>query len=146
MISSLQESSDAIRAAGLGASTLLAAIAAIHVYWVAGGSWGTNAGLGGRDIDIHSVPWRIGTALIALGLVGAALVVVAKADLLHVGVGTNILTWATWVVAAGLLFGGVVNVFGRTWLERLGFAPLALGLGVLVTLVALSRLNEAGTS
>lgn len=44
-----------------------------------------------------------------------------------------------WV--AGGSWGGLVYVFGTTWTERLGFAPLAIGTGLLVALVAASRLG-----
>lgn len=140
MLATIRPSTDFATGAGLAAASALVMIAALHIYWVAGGKWGVTQALGDRELPLDTFPWRAGTALVAAALLAAAVIVLGSLDLWSDEPG-RLFDWGVWVVSAALLLGGVINLFGTTQLERLGFAPLAFTLGVLVAIVALWRVG-----
>lgn len=140
----IAESLRRVVAALLG--TGLGAIAGLHVYWGLGGDAGLRAAIGGRDIPAWIRPASFG---VAVNLVVAALSMFervaaslqqdhpddrpARAEVIR--------PWAArgrWIVALGLSATGVVNLTGRSTLERAGFAPLCLTLAALAAFVARS--------
>jgi sterol desaturase/sphingolipid hydroxylase (fatty acid hydroxylase superfamily) len=118
-------------------SVALAILGALHLYWAFGGSWGLAAALGRDEIDPN---W---TVRLAAGAVAIALLVVAVGVLGRIGLWGAFLpwlpfSWGTWVLATALFLAALLNLASHTWLERLVFAPIALGLGVLALIIARS--------
>ena len=122
-------------------ATVLALLAAVHVYWAIGGAWGKASSLpevGGRPAFI---PSRGATLLVAAGLSFGALVALSRGHLAFSSRPGSLAHWFT--LAFGLAFVlraigefRLVGVFKRvrdtsfarrdTWL----FSPLSLLLGV----------------
>lgn len=134
-------------AAGLLASVLLA-LAALHLYWARGGTWGWSVVLperpdgGGRVIS----PGPILTAVVAFFLALAALLVLGAAGFLSLPVAPRFLRFAVSVLGIVLMLRAVgdfrwVGFCKRVrgtrfafWDDRL-FSPLCLVLGGLAALV-----------
>jgi len=130
------------------ASTLLA-LASLHIYWAAGGTWGIRHAIP----EIHGqpafTPSRFITVAVALGLLGAALVALLRGYTLHTSFPGSPAHWATLIL--GLLFllraigeFRLVGLFKRvrgttfatwdTWL----FSPLCLLMALAFFVIAAS--------
>lgn len=120
------------RAGGLlGAA--LTAVAVLHLLWAAGMDNGLRSALGGTEPPGWIRP--------AAAAVGAVLALGCIALLQCAGLVRPLLParWAeriTWLLAVALLATAVINLFGRTTLERAVFAPLCLVLGSAALLIA----------
>lgn len=121
----------------LGATlgSVLGGLAALHAYWATGGDWGVRAALGGRDPAELGNAFRVASAAVAALLVCGAFIVVARAA---GSLDSWAIRWGVWGVAVALVVVALVNVAGRTQLERFGFVPFALVLALLTVLVARS--------
>ncbi len=124
--------------AGYALAATLAAVAAVHVYWVLGGSWGVAAALGRDEVDV-SPALRIAAGAVAAGLAVAALGILARVGVWGDALPWTLIRWGTWLLAAVLVLVAAVNALAPTSLERFVFAPLALTLAVLAVVVAVSE-------
>jgi hypothetical protein len=99
-------------------SLALAILSALHLYWAFGGTWGLAAALGREQIEL-SASLRIAAGAVAIALAVACLVESESGASPCRGCSSR---------------GGC----GRSWLERLLFAPIALVLGLLALTIARS--------
>lgn len=126
---------------GLSIAVILFALSALHVFWAAGGQWGSRVvvpEVGGRPAFTPS----IGTTLaVAAALLLATLVVLVRVDLWVAPPLRGLCAWGTWGLG-GLFLARAVGDFrqcglfkrvrGTTfarWDTRL-FTPLCCGLGL----------------
>ena len=114
-------------------SLAVAGLVGLHVYWAFGGEWGLRAALGGHAAPPRAVIWAVAVAL-ALAVGGA--LVLGRAGVWQAGVPGWVFRFGTWALAVAFALGALVNLAGRTKLERLGFAPACLVLAGLCTVVA----------
>lgn len=118
-------SSDSHRTAALVLCALLAAFAALHVYWALGGSWGLSAVIGTGPRPSTTGIWGM---TFALGLFGLAALTVARAQA-SPPLAARI---ALWVLAAGAAIAGCVNIaLGTSAAERFGIGPFAVAVALL---------------
>jgi hypothetical protein len=115
----------------------LTTLSVLHLYWAFGGTWGLAAALGRQEIDA-STGLRV-----AAGAVAAALLIASVGVLGRVGLWGDFLpwvlfAWGTWSLVIALFLAVFLNLTGRTWMERLVFAPIALALGALALIIARS--------
>jgi len=138
-----------IRGLGFLIACIFAALALIHVYWAAGGSWGhgvavPTGGAGGARL-FH--PTRAGTLAVAAGLLLAALVVLRRLGVRAAPLPAWMFVWGSWLIALLFLARAVgefryVGLFKSvrgtdfanwdTWL----FTPLCLFIAVLAGVVS----------
>lgn len=124
--------------AGYALAASLTAVAAVHVYWTLGGSWGLAEALGSEEVDA-SPGLRVAAGAVAVALAVAASGVLARVGVWGSGLPWALVRWGTWVLAAVLVLVAAVNALASTSLERFLFAPLALGLAALAVVVAVSE-------
>ena len=130
----------ASRRAVVAASLLwraLVAVAGLHVYWLLGGTWAVHAGSGGAYSDVTPA-LRVYSAVVAVLLVAACLVVRARAGLGKAPVSDRLVQVAMWVLTACLALAALVNFTASTNVERFVIAPFVLVLAVLALVVATS--------
>src|SRR5688572_598708 len=126
---------------------ILSLIAALHLYWGAGGKWGAAAAVpelhGRAVID----PGPLACAVVAALLLAAALLVVSRAGLVALPGPRWIVAVGTWTVALVLLLRGVGDfkffglfrsvtgtVFARN--DAFFYTPLCLCLAAVIGLIA----------
>ena len=122
----------------LAASVLwraLVAAAGLHAYWVLGGTWGVHAASGGTYVE-PTTSLRIQSAVIAMLLVAACLVVRARAGLWRAPVSDRVIRVSMWVLTAVLALTAVVNFAAATDWERFVIGPFVLVLALLALVVA----------
>jgi hypothetical protein len=126
---------------GVALGAVFGLLAALHVFWAFGGTWGSGAAIAEIDGRPRFVPSRGATLAVAAALAGAGVVVLAKADLIF----ASVPPWTSQCAAAGLgavlvlrsmgdfrLMGFFKSVRGTrfamrdTWL----YSPLCLLLGL----------------
>ncbi len=126
---------------GVALGAVFGLLAALHVFWAFGGTWGGGAAIAEIDGRPRFVPPRGATLAVAAALAGAAIVVLARADLIL----TSMPPWTSQCAAAVLgavfvlrsigdfrLMGFFKSVRGTrfavrdTWL----YSPLCLLLGL----------------
>ena len=109
---------------------VLALVAVLHVYWAAGGTWALSEALGGQ-IDDSSAALQLAAAVIALLVVGAALVVLGRLGLWGERVRFAVFRWGAWTLTVVLLLVALGNFAAETSWERFAFAPLCVVLALL---------------
>ena len=67
---------------GVALGAVFGLLAALHVFWAFGGTWGAGAAVAEIDGRPRFVPSRGATLAVAAALIGAAVVVLARADLI----------------------------------------------------------------
>jgi hypothetical protein len=118
-------------------SASLLALSGLHVYWALGGAWGLAAALGREEVEpSRLLQW--GAAAVALALAIAAAIVLGRVGVWGSRLPWFVFSWGTWGLACAMVLAGLLNLTARTWLERLGFAPIAFALALLAILVARS--------
>jgi hypothetical protein len=125
------------RTSALLVALALALVAAFQIYWAFGGTWGMSEALG-REIDDPSSLLRLASGAVAVFLVGAVLVVLARVEVWRGRVPTSLARWGPWILTVLLVFMGLNNLAADTSWERFAFGPFALVLALLSALVALS--------
>ena len=126
---------------------ILAIIAAVHLYWAAGGQWGKAAAVPERDGKPVLTPGALGTLAVAGGLAVVAVVVAMQAGVLWPGPlrpVTRVVSWAAAVVfglrAVGdfRYVGFFKQVKGSRFarLDTVFYAPLCVVLAIAVSDVA----------
>ncbi len=126
---------------GLSIAIILFVLSALHVFWAAGGQWGSRVAVpevGGRPAFEPSTG---ATLAVAAALLLAALVVLGRVGLGSAPLPRWLFAWGTWGLAV-LFLARAVGDFNRCgffkrirgtafarWDTRL-FSPLCLGLGL----------------
>ena len=134
------------RLIGISIATLLFALGVLHVYWAAGGSWGTDVTIPKQEGAPLFQPPPAGTLLVALLLFSAGLVVSGLLGLW----GTALPRWpfvvGTWTLVAVFLgrvvgdfrwFGVFKRTRGTPWWDTWLYVPLCLLLVLGCLVVAL---------
>lgn len=124
-------------------SVALTVLSVLHLSWAFGGTWGLAAALGRRQIDA-TTGLRLAAGAVAIALLVAAVGVLGRVGLWGHLLPWVLFSWGTWVLVAALFLAGLLNLTAHTWKERLVFAPIALALGVLASIVA--RISAAVVS
>ena len=133
---------------GISTATVLFALGVLHVYWAAGGRWGTDVTIPKQDGRPLFQPPRAGTLLVAILLFSAGLVVLGRLGLWGTALPRWVFVAGTWTLVAVFL-GRVVGdfrwfgVFKRTrgtafaWWDTWLYVPLCflIALGCLVVAV-----------
>lgn len=133
-----QVAEGASRRVAVAASVLwraLLAVAALHVYWLLGGTWGVHAGSGGAYSEVTPA-LRAYSAVVAILLLAGCVVVGARAGLRPLPVPDRLVRLAMWVLTACLALAALVNFAASTNVERFAIAPFALVLALLALFVA----------
>jgi hypothetical protein len=89
---------------GVGLAVIFALLAALHVFWACGGTWGSGAAIAELDGRPRFVPSRGATLAVAAALAGATCVVLARADLILGFLPPRVSQWAAlgaWWLAFG---------------------------------------------
>lgn len=71
-----------IRIVGLLTATILSAIGLLHLYWAAGGRWGSAVSVPTKDGDVLFEPSTFATLFVAALLFTAALIILGRVDVL----------------------------------------------------------------
>jgi len=127
-----------VEMAAVLAAVLIAAVTGFQLALAAGVPLG-DATMGGRVSTENGVlqpPFRVIAVGSAMVLVLAAWIVLARAGMLPVFVGGQVLAWGAWVVTGFLALNTLSNLSGRHPLERWGMASITLVAGLLVGYVA----------
>jgi hypothetical protein len=126
---------------GVAVVSMLLLLSAVHVYWALGGQLGKGAVLPERNGQPVCRPGAAATVVVAIALLGAAVVLALRAGLLSDLIGGPAVHWASWMVAAAFLLRSIgdfrwVGFFRRErgtrfayWDARL-YTPLAFALGL----------------
>lgn len=138
------------RLIGISTASVLFALGVLHVYWAAGGGWGTDVTIPKQDGKPLFRPPPAGTLLVAFLLFSAGLVVLGRLALWGAALPRWVFVAGTWTLVA-VFVGRVVGdlrwfgVFKRqrgtafarwdTWL----FVPLCFVLALGCLVVALSE-------
>ena len=130
------------RRAAVALAALLTLVAGFQAFWALGGTWGMSEALGG-EIEENSPLLRVASAVVALFLVGAALVVLVHVGLLRRRLPFSVVRWGPWTLTVLLVFIGLNNLAAETSWERFAWGPLALVVALLSALVALSPPRDA---
>ncbi|WP_171650260.1 DUF3995 domain-containing protein [Paenibacillus foliorum] len=134
----------------LAGSGILMLLGLIHLYWAAGGKWGTKGVLPVREGETEPLfePRPAGTAVIAVILFAISIMVLAHGGLLP-GFGPNVVTgWGCTIFAAAFLLRAIgdfryLGFFKRVKSTRFAamdtqlYSPLCLLMAVLLYLASL---------
>jgi hypothetical protein len=132
---------------GILVALVLAAIALLHLYWAAGGSWGGAAAVPEVEGRPTFAPSPAGTLCVAVALLLAALIVLGQIAVWGDFLPRFLFRWGTWGVAAVFflralgefrLVGFFKKVRGTRfarWDSAL-FSPLCLALSLALVVVA----------
>ena len=133
---------------GVAVGSTLVLLSALHVDWALGGKVVKGAPvLPERDGQPVFRPSRVAAVVVAIGLLGAAVVLVLRTGVLDYLIGGPALRWASWSVAAVFLLRSIgdfrwVGFFRRergtrfaSWDARL-YTPLAFALGLGAAVIA----------
>jgi hypothetical protein len=126
----------AARAAAVLAAIGFAGIAVFQVALAAGAPWG-HAAWGGANANLSRAQRTASTAAV-LCYAAAALIVLGRAGIWRAGSMRTLLRWATWILAAAMGIGAVLNFASQSRWENLVWGPTALLLAILCTVVARS--------
>ena len=140
MVAEVASSGDRRTIVGLAwiLAAALAALCALHVYWVFGGEFGLAAALGEEAVE-PSAGLRAAAALFALLLASAAAGVLARVGVWSLPVPWTLLRFGAWVLVVAFGLVALVNATAQTALERYAFAPAALALTLVAVMVARSE-------
>lgn len=124
------------RAAALLLVVGLAAPAGEHLYWALGGTWGLHRSVNGRIEETTTTGVRIVAAVVAVLVVGAALVVLARVGWWQQAfVPDRVIRVLAWGLAGFFLFHSLVS-FARNEYEWWLYGPGGLVIGLLGLVVA----------
>jgi hypothetical protein len=130
-------------------SVALSAVALLHVYWAVRGVNASTAVPSRTDGTPVFRPGRVATLTVAAALVVAALLVLARAHVVTIGLPTNLIDVGVWLVAATFTMRTVgefryVGIFKRVrgtpfarWDTRL-FTPLCAAIASAAVVVAVT--------
>lgn len=89
-----------IRIVGLLTATILSIIGLLHVYWAAGGRWGSAVSVPRKDGDLLFEPSTFATLVVAALLFAAALIILGRVEVLACTSLRWIYAVGSWVLAA----------------------------------------------
>lgn len=125
-------------AAAIAAAILFSGMAAFQTALALGAPLGQHV-LGGRAAGTLSTRLRVASAIAAVILVGAAIVVLARSAINGLpGEVGGLLAPACWVIAGYMALNTLGNLRSTSHLERTGFAATTAVLAILSGYVALS--------
>lgn len=110
-----------------------------HAYWAAGGEWGVATAYGSPRLPPQAI-----TAVVAILIAGAALLLLVRIGALAAPLPRWILGVGTWVLAAVFALAGVSNLiqpqdgYARDW-HIYFFGPLLMILAALCAIAARSK-------
>jgi hypothetical protein len=128
-----------VEVAAAGAGALLVVAIAFQASLALGVPLG-EATMGGRATTVHGVltaPYRLMAVASAVLLAVAALIVLARAGGISLGLPESVLVVGAWVVVAFTVVNTLTNLSGRHPLERWGMSALTAVTAVLSGYVAL---------
>ena len=139
-----------MRLIGLSTAGVLFVLSLLHVYWAAGGGWGTGVTIPTRDGRPLFEPPPAGTLLVAFLLLSAGLVVLGRLGIwgkvlprwpFVVGIWTLVAVFAGRVVGDFRWFGVFKRMNGSTfaWWDTWLYVPLCFLLALGCLLVALRQ-------
>ncbi len=130
--------------AAVTSAVLFLSVAGFQAVLALGAPLGAHV-LGGRYSGTLPRRMRVFSGITALILVGAGLIVLARAGILGWPAGANwLLAPATWVIASFLALNTLGNRTSRSRFERTIFAPTTAALAVLCAYVALTGSDSPG--
>jgi hypothetical protein len=135
MTPGIGDASSGVRVAASLLWRALVAAAGLHAYWALGGTWALHEASGGTYSEA-TTSLRLQSAVIAIVLVAACLVVRARANLWQAPVSGRVVRVAMWVLTAALGLTAVANFAAATNWERFAVAPFVLVLALLSSIVA----------
>lgn len=127
------------RAAGFVGAAILLLACGFHAYWAAGGVWGAATAYGSPELPPQAI-----TAVVAILIAGAALLLLARIGVLAAPLPRWMLGGGTWVLVAVLALAGVSNLiqpqdsYARDW-HIYFFGPLLMALAALCAIAARSK-------
>lgn len=136
-----------IRILGILLAALFAISSCFHLYWAAGGGFGSGVTIptaGGQRL-LHPSP--LGTILVAAALLAATLVVLGRLKIWGAFVPGWIFYWGTWVISLVFLlrtvgdfryvgfFKSVTDTNFARW-DTILFSPLCLIIGIVAFLIS----------
>jgi hypothetical protein len=133
----------ASRAAGVAATTGLAAIASFQIALAVGAPWG-RAAWGGTYIQLPA-GLRAASAVSAVILALAAIAVFARADYRRPAPAPDVARWGTWALVPRLALNALGNFASSSKWENFLMGPLALLLSALCLVVARSPADPTRT-
>lgn len=132
--------------------TIFLLLSSIHFYWAFGGKWGSDAVLPTKDDDSTKVltPSILPSLIVAVGLLGIGLLVLAISGLLSFDIPSWLKDYGLWVIAGIFFLRAVgdfnyVGFFKKIMQTKFGrndtkyFSPLCLIIGVLTTVLELYK-------
>ncbi len=100
-----------------------------------------EATMGGRARTVDGVldpPYRLAAGASAVILVVAALIVLARAGSIALGLPDSVVVIGAWIVVAFMVVNTLTNLSGRHPLERWGMSTLTAATGILTAYVAIA--------
>jgi Protein of unknown function (DUF3995) len=134
LIPRIGDASSGVRVAASLLWRALVAVAGLHAYWALGGTWVLHEASGGAYSEA-TTSLRIQSALIAILLVAACLVVRVRAGLWQASVSSRVVGVAMWVLTGALGLTAVANFAAATNWERFASGPFVLVLALLSLVV-----------
>jgi len=136
----MERSSSYIRVVALGAALLLMGVALFQAALAVGVPWGSAAyggGAAGAD-GVLPVGLRISSAVAAVVLTIAALVILIRGGVMRVGVRSDRLArWSAWGIVGFLVLNTLANLSSSNAVERWVLGGITLVLLILCGVVAL---------
>jgi len=146
-----------VRYAASLASTLLAAVALIHLYWADGGTWAMQAAIptlhGRALLHPETIPGRVGTLIVACTFLAMCVILAIRVGWIVARPLYRISDWATWGIAVlfalraigDFRYVGFFKTVRNSQFAKLDtwfYSPLCILLAVLVVFVAMPRTIE----
>ena len=133
-------------AVGIIVSGVFAALAGLHLYWVAGGRWGAGVTIPEVEGRASFTPPPAATVAVAAALATAMVIVLGRIGALERLAPDWMFRWATWAIALVFLLRAIgefklVGFFKRVrdtqfarW-DTLAYSPLCLAIGAALVFV-----------
>ena len=126
-------------------------LSAIHFYWAFGGRWAKDAGIPTNESNSKVIsPGSLSTVIIALGLLGFGVFVLAEGKILSIPIPTPVNKYGLWIIATIFLVRAIgefryVGFFKKIKHTRFGrndtnyYSPLCLVIGILTIILELIK-------
>jgi hypothetical protein len=126
-------------------------LSAIHFYWAFGGRWAKDAGIPTNENNSKLIsPGVLSTVIVALGLAGFGVFVLAEAKLLNMPIPTPVNRYGLWIIATIFLVRAIgefkyIGFFKTIKHTRFGrndtnyYSPLCLLIGILAIILELIK-------
>ncbi|TCC96977.1 DUF3995 domain-containing protein [Pedobacter hiemivivus] len=119
-------------------------LSGIHIYWAFGGKWASTAVIPTKEDEVKiAMPSAFGTLVVAAGLMGFGLLVLARSGLLDISLPNWLLKYGLWAIAGIFLLRAVgdfryVGFFKKYKKTRFGrndtkyYSPLCLAIVLMI--------------